>query len=53
MIIEIVDSEEQIRTFLETIESMMSSGLVTLEKASIIRYGKTCSIGTSWSALQI
>jgi uncharacterized protein len=43
MIIEIVDSEEQIRTFLETIESMMPSGLVTLEKASIIRYGKTCS----------
>src|SRR5512132_4072150 len=43
MIVEIVDSEEHIRTFLEAIDPMMPSGLVTLEKATIIRYGKKYS----------
>ena len=43
MIIEIVDSEEHIRTFLDAIDPMMPSGLVTLEKATIIRYGEKYS----------
>jgi uncharacterized protein len=40
LVIEIVDSEEKIRAFLPTLENMMTaSGLVTLEKVQVIRYG--------------
>jgi PII-like signaling protein len=39
MVIEIVDAEERIRTFLAAIESMMTGGLITLEKAQVVRYG--------------
>jgi len=39
MVIEIVDSEERIREFLPVLEPMMGSGLVTLEKAQVLRYG--------------
>jgi uncharacterized protein len=40
LIIEIVDSEETIKAFLPTLEAMMTtSGLVTLEKVQVIRYG--------------
>jgi hypothetical protein len=42
IIVEIVDSEEKIRTLLPHIDAMMeaagSGGLVTLEKAEVIRY---------------
>lgn len=40
MIVEIVDSEKHIKTFLEAIDHMIEGGLVTLEKATIIRYGQ-------------
>ena len=37
---EIVGSEEKVRAFLPALETMMtSSGLVTLEKVQVIRYG--------------
>jgi uncharacterized protein len=40
LVIEIVDSEEKIKAFLPTLEAMMTaSGLVTLEKVQVIRYG--------------
>jgi PII-like signaling protein len=39
VIIEIVDSEEKINGFLPVLDAMMSSGLVTLEKVQVIRYG--------------
>lgn len=39
LVIEIVDTEEKINAFLPVLETMMSSGLVTLEKARVIRYG--------------
>jgi PII-like signaling protein len=39
LIIEIVDSEEKIREFLQTINGMMQSGLVTLEKVQVLQYG--------------
>lgn len=39
MVIEIVDSEDKIRSFLQVLEPMMGSGLVTLEKAQVLRYG--------------
>jgi uncharacterized protein len=37
-IVEIVDTEEKINGFLPVLDEMMSGGLVTLEKARVIRY---------------
>jgi len=39
LVIEIVDSEEKIRAFLPELDSMMGSGLVTLEKVQVLQYG--------------
>ena len=39
IIIEIVDSEEKINEFLTVLDAMMGSGLVTLEKVQVLRYG--------------
>lgn len=39
LVIEIVDTEDRLRTFLETIESMKDIGLVTLEKVEILHAG--------------
>jgi PII-like signaling protein len=39
IVIEIVDSQEQIDKFLPVLDSMIGSGLVTLEKVQVIRYG--------------
>src|SRR3989440_3201437 len=38
MVIEIVDSEEKLNAFLPVLDQMMGGGLVTLEKAKVIRY---------------
>src|SRR5262245_62440874 len=38
MVIEIVDSEEKIRTFLPLLDGMMKGGLVTLEPVKVIHY---------------
>ena len=38
MVIEIVDSEEKVNTFLPVLDQMMGGGLVTLERAKVIRY---------------
>ena len=38
LVIEIVDSEEKINAFLPVLETMIGSGLVTLEKARVIYY---------------
>jgi uncharacterized protein len=38
MVIEIVDSEEKINAFLPVVDEMISSGLVTLEKARVLHY---------------
>jgi len=40
MIIEIVDSEDKIKAFLPTLDAMMPSGLVTLEKVQVLQYGQ-------------
>jgi|SRR5215469_729200 len=40
MVIEIVDAEARIEAFLPTLDGMMSSGLVTIEKVRVIHYGK-------------
>jgi Uncharacterized ACR, COG1993 len=39
LVIEIVDSEEAINTFVDAIEGMMGSALVTTEKVKVIQYG--------------
>jgi uncharacterized protein len=39
MVVEIVDTEERIQEFLPALDEMMSSGLITLEKVRVIRYG--------------
>jgi PII-like signaling protein len=39
LIIEIVDSEEKIAEFLPELDQMMGSGLVTIEKVQVLRYG--------------
>ncbi|HYL34196.1 MAG TPA: DUF190 domain-containing protein [Stellaceae bacterium] len=40
MVVEIVDADARIEAFLPTLDSMMSSGLVTIEKVRVIHYGK-------------
>ena len=39
IIIEIVDSEEKINAFLPVLDGMIGSGLVTLEKVTVLQYG--------------
>jgi|SRR5579864_1428447 len=39
VVVEIVDSEEKIEGFLELLDDMMGSGLVTLEKVKVLHYG--------------
>lgn len=38
LVIEIVDSEENINAFLPTLEKMIGGGLVTLEKVKVLHY---------------
>ncbi len=39
LVIEIVDSEDKINSFLPALDEMMSSGLTTLEKVQVLQYG--------------
>lgn len=41
LVIEIVDSSDKIDAFLPVLDAMMGSGLVTLEKVRVLRYGDT------------
>jgi hypothetical protein len=43
IVVEIVDTEDRIRSFLDEIEPIVDSGLITLEKATVIRYGRKTS----------
>src|SRR5882762_6621428 len=38
MVIEIVDSEEKVNAFLLALDEMMGGGLITIERAKVIRY---------------
>jgi len=40
VVVEIVDSEAKIDGFLPVLDGMMESGLVTLEKAKVLQYGR-------------
>lgn len=39
MVVEIVDSEEKINAFLPELDTMMGSGLVTIERVQVLQYG--------------
>jgi uncharacterized protein len=39
LVIEIVDADERINLLLQALDPMMGSGLVTLEKVKVLRYG--------------
>lgn len=39
MVVEIVDTEAKITGFLPVLDTMIGSGLVTLEKVQVLRYG--------------
>ena len=39
LVIEMVDTEEKINGFLPVLNEMMGSGLVTIEKVKVLRYG--------------
>ena len=39
MVVEIIDSQEKIDAFLPVLDGMMSSGLVTMERAEVLQYG--------------
>ena len=41
MIVEIVDSREKIENFLPLLDDMISDGLVTLERVTVIQYKAT------------
>jgi uncharacterized protein len=40
VVVEIVDSEEKINSFLPILDDMMESGLVTLEAAKVLQYSR-------------
>jgi PII-like signaling protein len=40
VVVEIVDTEAKIREFLPTLDGMMTSGLITLEKVQVLQYGQ-------------
>jgi uncharacterized protein len=46
LVIEIVDTEAKVNAFLPELDKMMGSGLVTLEKVQVIRYGTTSNSRT-------
>jgi uncharacterized protein len=46
LVIEIVDSEDNINRFLPMLDEMMSSGLVTLEKIQVLKYRDKATVQT-------
>jgi PII-like signaling protein len=40
LLVEIVDAEDKINAFLPELDTMMGSGLITLEKVKVLQYGK-------------
>ncbi|MFZ0245309.1 DUF190 domain-containing protein [Candidatus Binatus sp.] len=43
MVVEIVDSQAKIDTFMPVLDKMMGSGLITVEKVQVLQYGDTKS----------
>jgi PII-like signaling protein len=51
IVIEIVDTEENIRSFLPVLDEIVGSGLVTMEKVQVLSYGGSRRQGTSTGAI--
>jgi uncharacterized protein len=47
IVIEIIDSKEQIDSFLHSLDEMMTGGLVSLEEVRILRYGSDPNAASS------
>jgi PII-like signaling protein len=45
LVVEIVDTDARIEAFLPVLDTMIASGLVTLEKARVLRYGPSGAAG--------
>jgi PII-like signaling protein len=45
IIIEIVDTQTKIDAFLPTLDKMMTSGLITIEKVQVLQYGNSSTSG--------
>ncbi len=45
IIIEIVDTQPKIDAFLPTLDKMMTSGLITIEKVQVLQYGNSSTSG--------
>jgi PII-like signaling protein len=43
MVVEIVDSQEKIDAFLPVLDAMMGSGLITIEKVTVLQYGHSAA----------
>ena len=43
LVIEVVDDQEKINSFLPILDGMIGSGLITLEKVKVLRYGNGSS----------
>ena len=41
LIVEVVESEEKIAALMPRLDAMMAGGMMTLEKVTVIRYGKS------------
>ena len=39
VVVEIIDSQEKIESFLPVLDVMMASGLITMERAEVLQYG--------------
>jgi uncharacterized protein len=40
LVIEIVDTEDNVKAFLRVLDSMVPSGIITLEKVQVLQYGE-------------
>jgi PII-like signaling protein len=49
VVVEIVDSKEKIDAFLPVLDGMMSSGLITMERAEVLQYGTEESVHSKLS----
>ena len=45
LVIDIVDAPDRIEALLDELEPMMGSGLVTLERVRVVRYGQDTGLG--------
>jgi PII-like signaling protein len=47
VVVEIVDSQQKIDAFLPILDTMMTSGLVTIEKVQVLQYGSSSIFGSA------